>query len=176
MQTDRTSEWEGKRESGWKQQGEVGGGGIYPSCVILAEVFISAAIFCSLTFDSGTTPIPPRGEMKLRKKRREVEREGEAWLMAVSMGALFLHPSPLEGCFWGRAAFRGSRDLAPFPPAGREVEGGRREGEQQRRGLSILQDAQRFVSPPLESHTDPPPHRLPLLLRVMCSHRPDGSS
>lgn len=73
----------------------------YPSCVISAKVFISAAIFCSLTFDSETTAIPPsRGEMKLRKKRREVEREGEAWFIAVSIGALFLHPprwKPVSG-------------------------------------------------------------------------------
>lgn len=68
--------------------------------------------------------------MKLRKKRKESEREREASFIAVSISAHFLLPSPVEAGFWGR-------DLAHISNS-REVvsrQGGREAAE---RSLSIL--------------------------------------
>lgn len=115
VQTDRTSEWEGKWESGWQQQGEVWGGGVtYPSCVILAAVFISAAIFCSLTFDSETTPIPPLLRGNEVEKEKEGGGEGRRSLVNGGKYGRSLPPSlPAGRLFLGQGCTQEQQGFSP---------------------------------------------------------------
>lgn len=91
--------------------------------------------------------------MKVRKKRKEAEREGEASSVTVSQRVLPA-PSPLEG------AFLGQEDL-PLLTQLEKRERDRERGQGEREAaegiwhLSFLQldrlrDAQRFVYSPLE--------------------------
>lgn len=69
--------------------------------------------------------------MKVRKKRKEAEREGEASATMVSQGALPA-PSLFEGAFWGRGQLlRGSRDLPLLTHLKKERD---REGTGRERG------------------------------------------
>lgn len=69
--------------------------------------------------------------MKVRKKRKEAEREEEASAVMVSQG---VPPAPplFEGAFWGRdRLLRGNRDLPLLSHKKRErVKGGREAAEE----------------------------------------------
>lgn len=67
--------------------------------------------------------------MKVRKKRKEAEREGEASSVTVSQRVLPA-PSPLEG------AFLGQEDL-PLLTQLEKRERGDRESERQQRGFGV---------------------------------------
>lgn len=104
-----------------------------------------------------------------------MEREGEAWFVAVSIGALPPPSLPAGSLFLGQGCLQKQQGFSPHFP--QQAERWRADGEGEKssgRRLSVLQDAQRFVSSLLEDHTDhphPPAYRLPLLLllHVMCS-------
>lgn len=99
-----------------------------------------------------------------------MEREGEAWFVAVSIGALPPPSLPAGSLFLGQGCLQKQQGFSPHFP--QQAERWRADGEGEEssgRRLSVLQDAQRFVSSLLEDHTDPPTppppaYRLPLLL------------
>lgn len=149
-----------------RERGRVGGnnrekwGGdvTYPSCVILAEVFISAAIFCSLTFDSETTPIPPLLRGNEVKKEKEGGGDGRRRLVNGGKYGRSLPPSlPAGRLFLGQGCAQKQQGFSPIPTS-RQRGGGRREGGRAAvEGLVHPAGCSALCFPTLgESHRPPP--------------------